>query len=302
MSKEVFDFTMGADPEFAVSKGKYGDMLIQAIEEVKDPGLDSFGCDGCDALFEVRPDYSTDPLELVHNIRQVMIHEVLQGNKISKLHWFAGSFYQEKQNKKNEYDYHPYGYPLGGHIHFGIKSQHWIGFNSMCSLLSHYVGVCSILIEKTIEAKKRRLNGYGGMLDHREQDYGFEYRTPSSWLTSPYIAAAILCLAKAVMFEKMNNRKFKPPHTICGDDIRHVNVVMFRKMFPEIWRSITSLRLYPLYRPYIDLLHFLITNKLTWYPAVSMKEAWGLPYMGSPTPRAMTLEQIWTPFLAQLES
>jgi hypothetical protein len=92
------------------------------------------------------------------------------------------------------------GYPLGGHIHFGVKS-HQLHPLLGAQYLSQYLGAIGLLVEKNSEAKQRRGGDYGGFDDYREQDHGFEYRTLSSWLTSPYVASAFMCLAKTVMLK-----------------------------------------------------------------------------------------------------
>ncbi|MEK6882062.1 MAG: hypothetical protein AABY22_20770, partial [Nanoarchaeota archaeon] len=102
------------------------------------------------------------------------------------------------------------------------------------------------------------------------------YRTPGSWITSPYIAAAILCLGKTVMFESLNNTKFKWQSFVKPTDFTLMNTETVKKKFPEIWKDITKMQLYQKYKPYIDLLYFLVNSNLTWFPSVTMKNAWGI--------------------------
>jgi hypothetical protein len=252
--KGIIDFTLGADPEMLCHDGRE---VIVAGEVVGDEDS-QFGVDGNGINFELRPNPSKDPLKIVSNIRDIL----LSHPEYSKYNFLAGSY---KHN-----------YALGGHIHFGIKSDK-IHQDTATPILSQYLGSLGILVEDKYEARARRFNGgYGGFSDNRAQDHGFEYRTLSSWLTSPYIAAAFLCLAKTIMYEVLNNPKFSPQTFIEPDDINCVKLERILNKFPEIWKSITKMRLYQSYKPYIDLFYYLIQNKKTWFVKGSVNAAWGL--------------------------
>src|ERR1017187_1859540 len=186
--KAIFDFSIGADPEFVMVDNK--SLMDKNI--LRDG--DIFGIDGNGVSFEVRPDPSLSPLEVTHNIRSIFVRQCLKNPKFMEYDWFAGSFQRE--------------YPLGGHIHFGIK-ENVINPKKAANILSQYVGAITVLIEEYDQGCRRRQDhhGYGQIEDTRPKSYGFEYRTPASWITSPIVASAILCLAKVVMFEALNNDK-----------------------------------------------------------------------------------------------
>lgn len=131
------------------------------------------------------------------------------------------------------------------------------------------------------------------MSDCREQNWGFEYRPISSWISTPYVATAILALSKTVMYEVLNNPKFDWHTYVVGGDFTQMNQSKILKSFPEIWNQIIKMKLYQIYKPYIDLIYFLITNKLTWLSASGMKESWGIIDMKECVSRKMAIDFIW---------
>ena len=129
---------------------------------------------------------------------------------------------------------------------------------------------------KKLTLSRRRDDGYGKMGDYREQPWGFEYRGMSSWLSSPYVSAAMLCLSKTVMYEVMNNSKFEWHKFAVRSEFETVNYDKIIPKFPSIWNDITKMYLYQTYKPYIDLIYFLVINKRTWLPSTDMKDCWGV--------------------------
>jgi hypothetical protein len=63
--------------------------------------------------------------------------------------------------------------------------------------------------------------------------------------------------------------------------------------FPEIWADITKMHLYQTYKPYLDLIFFLVKNKLTWLPATGMKESWGVVNMTQCISNKIGMDVIW---------
>jgi hypothetical protein len=272
-------FTLGADPEFLCCNpsgviSNAGDFFNRGSHT----GIDHFGLDGCGRIFELRPDPFEEPLEVVCHIKDILATHSFGKPSLVKQTWKSGSYHN--------------GHALGGHIHFGYKPLNTHP-ESYCKTLSLYLGAILILVEKKDEALNRRHTGYGGFIDFRQQTHGLEYRTPSSWLTSPFIAAATLCLAK-VVGDEIINHSLKYKNGIIGDTwIREVNKVELRKAFPKIWADIEKMNLYGKYAEYINLFKFLIENKLTWYPKHSMKEAWGIVDKNKIMTQKTTIESIW---------
>ncbi len=274
--KNTKDFTIGADPEF-VCTDKY-DAIICAEEVVGGDEDSDFGADGNGTTFEIRPEPSKDPIQVVNNIRDIFVRQMLNTPKILTYEWHSGSFYG--------------GYPIGGHVHFGITSKQ-INHNTAISFLDNYVGAISLLLEKRDDGVLRRKKEYGFMGDWRDQKWGFEYRPMSSWISTPYISSAILCLSKTVMFEVLNNPKFIWHNFVVADDFIHVRQDNLLKSFPQMWNDITNMKMYQVYKPYIDLIYFLITNRLTWFGTSGMKESWGIMDMTQCFSNKIGIDVIW---------
>jgi hypothetical protein len=175
---------LGADPEFVLRKAD-GEIVFASLF------LDKSGKAGCDAivlpdrskhypLAELRPSPSSDPRELIHNLRRTMSYAArLIGD--DRLEWVAGGMPAP-------------GYPLGGHIHVsGVKLS-----SRLLRVFDNYMALPLILLEDRATANRRPQYGFLG--DFRlERHGGFEYRTLPSWLVSPRIAAGILSLAKLLV-------------------------------------------------------------------------------------------------------
>lgn len=278
LKKNIIDFTLGADPEFCCT---HEGRVIQAKLVCKGGAANDgkLGSDGNGVSFEVRPDPTPNPLEIVSNIRDIFLSEVAHNPEFLKYDWLSGSYQQN--------------YPLGGHIHFGIHGS-TIHPKDACNALSQYLGATTLLIEETNQAINRRKGAdYGKFIDYRVQAWGFEYRTPSSWLTSPHVAAGVLCLAKMVMFEMLNNKTFTPANFCDAGTFSEVRVAKLLQDYPKIWEDITKMALYPMYKKHVDVLNYLVTNKLTWFPNGNMLNSWGIHSLPPTAKDEVTLESIW---------
>ena len=276
MNRRVIDFTMGADPEFACLNQK-GQMITATDFVSQEEGVE-FGSDGNGITFEIRPAPSKDPIQVVNNIRDIFVRQTINEPEFLKFKWISGTWHR--------------GYPFGGHVHFGIPAR-LIAHTDAVNFLDHYVGLVSILMEIRQHGLKRRADDYGCMGAFRKQKWGFEYRTMSSWISSPYIATAMLCLSKTVMYEVLNNSRFKWHKFAVKDDFYKMNQKKVIEKFPTIWSDITKMYLYQLYKPYIDLIYFLIENKLTWLPTTGMKECWGIVDMKPCISNKIGMDLIW---------
>ena len=258
LRKNIVPVAVGADPEFLAIN--HSGIIIGASSLGYSDG--QFGCDGDSTTFELRPDPSRNPLEVVANIAHLLKTEVKANRRLKDLDFRAGSYYHDRA--------------LGGHIHFGIPSNK-IQYGTASTILSNYVGAITALIEDKGEGKQRRSRGYGGIAECRTQNYGFEYRTCSSWVVSPYVAMGVLCLGKTVMYEVLNNPTFQPRNDVTNENIVSVEKEKLRVKFPAIWADITKMELYQEYKPYIDFLYWLVINERGWFPVKKdMKAAWGI--------------------------
>ncbi len=162
-------FTIGCDPELVA---RHNGVFVQANKYFKFNS--SFGTDGNSDICEIRPGYSESPIELTAKIRSIIEY----GNeKAPDLEFYAGNFVD--------------GYPLGGHIHISAEPTDKV-INSIDSIL-YSLSNC---IDERGQRDKRQRTGYGKRFAFRKKDYGFEYRTPGSWLISPSVALVTLTLAK----------------------------------------------------------------------------------------------------------
>lgn len=280
------DFLIGADPEFLCVDKKYN-RVVQASQFVK--GNDRFGMDGNQFTFEARPIPSKNPLVVVNNIREIFLKKIVKDDRFCDYDWYSGSYYHCGPNDTRDF-------PLGGHIHFGIK-ENQIKFPTACSILDNYVGLVSVLLEDKDDGYERRSDGdYGFASDFRPQDYGFEYRTPSSWLSSPYIASGMLCLSKMVMFETLNNPKFVPRQNDYGYEFEKMKKDSLREDFPDAWADIQKMSLYNDYKPYVDLLYKLIKEKRIW-STPDMRQPWGMFNLNRINKSQVPLEVVWNRFL-----
>ncbi len=282
--KNLVEFTMGADPEMAMTDKK--GQTIPASENVKDRA-GKFGADGHANTFEIRPSPEVCPLKLQQNIRGIFVQEIKDNPKLLKHKWLSGSF-QAGQN-------------LGGHVHFGIKSS-LVKPVEAAGILSQYMGAIGLLLEDKEGAKKRRSGSYGHMEDNRPQDWGFEYRTLSSWLTHPAVTAGILCGCKIVMDEFVNNKNFKCGYYVQNDVFKTADTEHVRKKYDLIWDDITNMRLYPKYKRYVDVLDNLIRRNRTWFPKTDMRAPWGLIDPTVIGGEETTLDSIWAPYVTNVET
>lgn len=287
--KEVY---LGADPEFLIlDKFK---ILDASLHNFKVTNFGSIGHDGHKWIAELRPNYSNDPLQIIQNMRAIMISKINHDPKFANYDFLAGSYYQEKS--------------LGGHIHFSsnspdIKQMARVtnGYLNWTYILDNYVTLCTILLENVDEGKKRRHSGdYGFYGDWRPQSWGFEHRTCSSWISSPHIAAAILCLSKVVMHEILNNPNFPFRVKDCYDDFHYMKVDKLRSRFPEIWCDIQKMSLYGKYKPYIDLIYNFVSKRKNWCSSnKKLKESWGIINHKEEMPvnyprfKSISMDSIW---------
>lgn len=241
------------------------------------------GADGSGRPFEVRPDPDEDPIGVVQNISNILKESVDADPGLLDLDWFSGPF--------------KHGWPLGGHIHFGLYGQSYNSSGLIQALDDHLAAMIALV--EGVGGKDRR-NHYGRPGDARDQTWGIEYRTPSSWLVSPYVAAACLCLAKTVAHEYLNNSRFQwHRHSMSTDIYGSPSLILtnsikdLRKLLPNIWEDITKMEMYKEYKGYIDILNFLATNNLTWEPKCGMKAAWGIVSPVSAMPSRVSLSTIW---------
>jgi hypothetical protein len=260
------DVFMGADPEFMLLNSKNGKM-IAASDHFPREGL--VGCDNIRVpnrqqrpVAEIRPVPSASPRELVENMR----YALLSAQKLApyrNVKWTAGSL--------------PTGnYFIGGHIHFSRTP-----FNaSIVRAFDNYLAIPLFLIENPISAAKRRKKN-GGLGDYRIKEHGgFEYRTLSSWLVSPQIALAVLCLAKIVAsrYHLLNHNFFE--HLEAQRAFYQGEQQYFYSIFSQLWNTLEQIDLYELYEEELAVIKNMITEQKNWDEISDFRPAWQMPIDG----------------------
>lgn len=265
-NKEIIDFTIGTDVELILVNPKTG-RIVHAADYFNSNS--PFGADSNGRTAEIRSKPSKCPLEAVRSIKTYMQDAVNGCPQSFSWKWLGGSFVK--------------GYPIGFHAHAGLKNYN---YKTLLPVLNNYVGAISLLLEPKKEGVSRRLYNktpggnaceYGRMSDVREKKHGFEFRSASSCISSPYTLASMLCLFKAVIYEQINNASFRPAEFIEAEDFVTVNQAKVRRFFPQIWQDITKLTLYPRYKKQLDLIKYLVDNNKTWQQGKGeIKTNWGI--------------------------
>lgn len=182
-------FTIGCDPELICRRNG---QFVAANKFFKSNS--SFGLDGCNSVAEIRPGFSDSPIDLTAKIYQILEYG---HSKVSDLEFYAGHY----QNN----------FPIGGHTHFSIQP-----LPEIIEALDIVLGSLSNCIDDKEQRHQRQRSGYGKKSNFRRKPYGFEYRTPGSFLLSPSITLVHLTLAKltviAVTEDKINFKEIKKRH------------------------------------------------------------------------------------------
>lgn len=169
-------YLLGSDPEMVLlDQGR----LVNADDVLGETYQDEFGIDGANVAAELRPKPANDPLTAVANIRSAL--SLGMGSEAGEYEWQAGTGHGH--------------HPLGGHIHLDMEHQG----NGTTRKLITYIGVPLLAMEpEEGRIGRRRDSGYGNLNDVRRQNWGWEYRAPSSWLVSPTTARIAMTLGYLV--------------------------------------------------------------------------------------------------------
>jgi len=176
-------FTIGCDPELVCFRNG---VYTPAHHYFKQRS--SFGLDGNESIAEVRPGYSESPIDVTAKIKTILEygHE-----KAPELEFFSGHYQAD--------------FATGGHIHVSTAPT-----PEIIDALDIVLYSLSNCIDDRGQRKKREKTGYGRRKSYRSKEYGFEFRTPGSWLLSPSTTLVTLSLAKlAVLGVKEDNLNFE---------------------------------------------------------------------------------------------
>ena len=187
--------TIGADPEFLFVR-----RLDQAVCNAHtllhdtlirlDDGKSNLGWDGAAIPGELRPHFSTFPIQVVKNMADLF-------TKMNQVHpTFADQYDLIAGAGAN-------GHATGGHIHIGGVP----GTIIPRAMLSHYLDTFLLPVGLALsrdEATLDRLTiGYGAWAESRDQTWGTEYRSLPSWLYHPMTALFFLQATKALTVSMM---------------------------------------------------------------------------------------------------
>ena len=270
---------IGADPELGM-QDPTGRNIARSIWNTQigknTPTNAPFGLDGCPEIFEMRPTAAQNPLDVVKCLHNLFATQVKKTPILFSTVWKAGGMTAEK--------------PIGGHIHISSTSNpertniRSYGVRAFAQYLAPLVA----LIEDKKEGLARRRTGYGGTEDIRQPGHGgIEYRFPSSWITSPYVSAAVLSLAKVIADDIAQNGQTSlfvgEPQTTANsggafnlETIKAFNKTKLRAYFPVLWETIKRARLYPKFENHLALFPALINAGLNWFPKSGLLPAWGI--------------------------
>lgn len=188
------EITLGCDPELACAiDGAFVDAHLYFQKS------GSMGCDGCESIAEIRPGISSSPVDLT-----AKIWKILEGayKSCPELDYYSGHY--------------QFGYAIGGHIHFSSddstittmfknKAGKTHIFPQLIENLDTVFQPLGLILDDKDQEYNRRQCGYGGLSSYRIQSYGFEYRSPGSWLLSPSMTLIALTMAKIVVINTIKH-------------------------------------------------------------------------------------------------
>jgi len=184
--------TIGSDPELVMEDSS--NKIVRACDVIPN-AKDKFGVDGHVFIAELRPPPAVHPRDLVAQIKDVLASRAEQ---LKDYKWLAGPWIQKK--------------PLGGHIHFGVPLE-----DHFADALNHQFAPLLALSEPAELAALRRTtkpsaiglhsstgdNPYGMLGDIRKKTWGFECRTPGSYIVTPGVTLGLITAGKAIVWEEI---------------------------------------------------------------------------------------------------
>jgi len=240
---------IGSDPEFAVLSGdnrvSVGDIISPLYkEELEGYGnydtinflhTSQIGVDHNGRVGELRANPGT-PIEHFHNLKALISQ--LKSVVPTDLKIIAGSYCKDV--------------PLGGHIHFG--SNFADRNNQIVSqILTWYVGVPILMLEKPDDAEYRRCHSYsgnyygsigsiisGGVHGYDSEDEHSEWKLPPSWLVSEHVAKGVLCLAYVVA----KDISLLKHHVVGSEDFYHCRKSKYTTFLNDIFETVRNLPSY----------------------------------------------------------
>ena len=252
--------TIGADPEFLVYRDG---QKVSANSVLPSSTRAEIGTDGCSSTGELRPAATKDPLQLVENVSILL-------NKLNAYHLNGEYEIVAGNGSRNN--------TTGGHIHFGMRKS--VGLIRLFDWVSIYLQP----LEPKASAKSRRrsygeLGTTGGEFNLsgvRDQPWGFEYRTPCSWITTPEIAKGMLAIYFVIADHYKTYPNFATMPEITYDmDYKFRNYEKIEGA-DAILAVIRSCRKYRKYRTEIEAVISKVGRRPAWTEEFNILPAWGI--------------------------
>ena len=170
---------VGLDPEFLLFDRHGGFVPARDIFGRSSTG-DEVGVDECDNTGELRPKEGT-PAKVIKNTTDLLTK---LGSKIKarELLVYAGVSTYADDNYED--------IPLGGHIHFNIPYC-----EDFVEALDAFIGVPML---RMADSDRREDDAYGELSEWESKPYGFEYRTPPSFIGKPDLFGGVIAVAFCV--------------------------------------------------------------------------------------------------------
>jgi len=260
--------TIGADPELAVLRPNTNDVIpaFTFFNEAmnRDTSRRSFtdapiGTDGNPDTLELRPHYANDPLTLANTIQGLLVQLVKEYPSMGRCNIVPSC------NSLS----------VGGHIHFGSVENR----DKQIYYLDHGLSLPLSFLENPGHRRRRKIQGnYGRLSDARGQTWGWEYRTPPSWLGNQKLTAGTLSLAYALAYEAIFNDKnlfkFQPyEDKAIIEAFNHDQQAMLGFVLDRV---ITDVKRLELYKPYRQHINYIINSSRAGRPLVDseVKQGW----------------------------
>ncbi len=170
---------VGLDPEFLLFDRQGGFVPANRVLG-SDSTSEEVGVDECQATGELRPQEGT-PAKVVKTVSTLLTR---LGRKIKsrELLVYAGA----TVDTGDEYD----DISLGGHIHFNIPYC-----EDFVEALDSFIGAPML---RMADSDRRDDDEYGELSEWESKPYGFEYRTPPSFIGKPDLFAGVIAVAYCV--------------------------------------------------------------------------------------------------------
>jgi hypothetical protein len=269
MTSDTNLLTIGSDPELAFFN-PYDHSPVPAHKYLIDNILNRpFGYDGHTETGEIRPNPERDPLLHAENIKNILFGKCGLGSNHSI---YSLLFYSSSLNLS-----------IGGHIHFG----HPLFLIDKNKLIETIYGLDSLLsfplmfLEIPQHAIRRKLR-YGGLSSYRtDKLYGFEYRTPPSWLATKELTEGTLCLSYAIVHEYLK-KDFKLKNPLTNEPGFKENFIIHNtdylyKYLKNVLPIIKGMELYSTYKDHIDYVLYHAENQ-NHIMNIEIKKGWKIPF------------------------